>query len=350
MHRLKDTIGKITDLNQAAMNAAQARLDNLTKPPRSLGVLEEIAAKLAGITGDPMPRIGDKVVIVMAGDHGVVDEGVSAFPQEVTPQMVYNFLNGGAAINVLARHVGARVVVADLGVASDLDAPGLIQAKVRPGTNNIAQGPAMSREEAIQALEAGIGIATDQIRQGATLLATGEMGIGNTTPSSAILAVYSELPMEQIVGRGTGINDERLKLKRNAIEQALRINKPDKKDAIDVLAKVGGLEIGGMAGCILAAAANRIPIIVDGFISTAAALIAYHIAPKSVNYMLASHVSEEPGHIKMLELLNLEPMLHMKMRLGEGTGAVLAMPLVEAATKILGEMATFGDAGVSTAL
>lgn len=349
MHRLKDTIGKITDLNQAAMNAAQARLDNLTKPPRSLGVLEEIAAKLAGITGDPMPRIGDKVVIVMAGDHGVVDEGVSAFPQEVTPQMVYNFLNGGAAINVLARHVGARVVVADLGVASDLDAPGLIQAKVRPGTNNIAQGPAMSREEAIQALEAGIGIATDQIRQGATLLATGEMGIGNTTPSSAILAVYSELPMEQIVGRGTGINDERLKLKRNAIEQALRINKPDKKDAIDVLAKVGGLEIGGMAGCILAAAANRIPIIVDGFISTAAALIAYHIAPKSVNYMLASHVSEEPGHIKMLELLNLEPMLHMKMRLGEGTGAVLAMPLVEAATKILGEMATFGDAGVSTA-
>jgi nicotinate-nucleotide--dimethylbenzimidazole phosphoribosyltransferase len=332
------------------MHAAQQRLDQLTKPPGSLGVLEDLAVRLAGISGNPLPRVKDKAVVVMAADHGVVEQGVSAFPSEVTAQMVLNFLRGGAAINVLARQAGARVTVVDIGVARSMHQPGLINRKVRLGTANIARCPAMTREEAVQALETGIEIATDEVGRGADILATGDMGIGNTTPSSAILACFSGLPARRVVGRGTGVDDRRLALKVAAVEAALRVNQPDPRDPIDVLSKVGGLEIGGLAGVILGAAANRRPVVIDGFISGAAALVAARIAPKAVNYMIASHLSQEPGHRLILEMLDLEPMLQMKMRLGEGTGAVLAFHLVEAATRILREMATFADAGVSGAV
>jgi len=349
MGLLEQTIQAIQPLDQEMMEKVQGRLDILTKPQGSLGVLEDLARQLAGITGQPFPRVDNKVVIVMAGDHGVVEEGVSAFPQEVTAQMVLNFINGGAGINVLAKHVGARVTVVNIGVAAPVDHPEVVSRKVKPGTANLAKGPAMTREEAVAALEAGIEVAAGEINQGANLLATGEMGIGNTTPSSAILAVYSGLKPHQITGRGTGVDDKGLEAKNRAISSALEINRPDTGDALDVLAKVGGLEIAGLAGCIIGAAAHRVPIVIDGFISSAAALIAYRLAPGTKDYMIASHCSVEPGHKLMLEQIGLRPMLHLEMRLGEGTGAALGMNIVEAATKILAEMATFEGAGVSKA-
>ncbi|MHB9088501.1 MAG: nicotinate-nucleotide--dimethylbenzimidazole phosphoribosyltransferase [Thermoleophilia bacterium] len=347
MKRLQETIRNIQPLDAAAMQAARERQDQLTKPQGSLGVLEELSIQLAGIQATGTPSISRKVIIVMAGDHGVVAEGVSAFPQEVTPQMVANFVGGGAGINVLARHAGAEVRVADLGVAVPVDIEGVIQCKVRAGTDNMAAGPAMSREEAVQSLEAGIRIAEDEIAAGADLLGTGDMGIGNTTPSSAILTVISGADTETTVGRGTGIGAEALAGKRAVIRQAIEVNNPDPGDGVDVLAKVGGLEIGGLAGLILGAAANRVPVVIDGFISSAAALIAASIAPASKDYMIASHVSVEPGHKLLLEELGLKPMLFMNMRLGEGTGAALASSLVEASCKVLAEMATFADAGVA---
>lgn len=325
-------------------------MDQLTKPPGSLGVLEELAVQLAGISGNPMPAARDKVVVVMAGDHGVVEEGVSAFPSEVTPQMVYNFIRGGAGINVLARQAGARVIVVDLGVAAEINHPGLINRKVRYGTGNIAREPAMSREEAVRAVVAGIEVAEEEIKNGAEILATGDMGIGNTTPSSAILAAFSGLPVRRVVGRGTGVDDRRLELKVRAIERALELHRPDPRDPLDVLSKVGGLEIAGLAGVILGAAAARRPVVIDGFISGAAALVAGRMEPKAIKYMIASHVSQEPGHRIIMEMLDLKPMLQMKMRLGEGTGAALAFHLIEAATRIIREMATFADAGVSGAI
>jgi nicotinate-nucleotide--dimethylbenzimidazole phosphoribosyltransferase len=350
MSLLEKTLAKIQGLNLEAIAACQERLDNLTKPPGSLGVLEDLAKKLAGITGNPRPALGAKSIAVMAGDHGVVAEGVSAFPQEVTPQMVYNFINQGAAINVLANHVGARVVVVDVGVAAEVSHPQLISKKVKLGTDNMAKGPAMSKEEAVRAVEAGIEIANQEVAAGATLLGTGDMGIGNTTPSSAILAACSSISLDDLVGRGTGINDEGLALKKQAIAKALEVNKPDPEDGIDLVSKVGGLEIAAIAGLIIGAAANRVPVVIDGFIAGAGALVAARLSRESVNYMIPSHVSAEPGHKLALELLGLKPMLYMEMRLGEGTGAALAISLVEAAAKIVNEMATFADAGVSGAL
>jgi nicotinate-nucleotide--dimethylbenzimidazole phosphoribosyltransferase len=346
--KLSEYIAKIKPLDADAMQAARLRQDTLTKPIGSLGRLEELSIQTAGITGQVIPRLRDKCVLVMAGDHGVVAEGVSAYPQEVTPQMVLNFLRGGAAINVLARHVGARVVVVDMGVAVDLpDHPGLLKRKVAYGTRNIARGAAMSREQAIQALESGIEVVEMQIAQGMDLLATGDMGIGNTTPSAAIAAALSGASAADIAGRGTGVDDAGLQRKIAVIERALAINRPDPKDGIDVLAKVGGFEIGGLAGAILAAAAHRRPVVVDGFISTAAAMIAVSLAPQTRHYLIAAHTSMERGHHKMMEWLGVSPLLDLKMRLGEGTGAALAMSLVEAACKTLAEMATFGEAGVS---
>ncbi|BCV21190.1 nicotinate-nucleotide--dimethylbenzimidazole phosphoribosyltransferase [Moorella sp. Hama-1] len=351
MSLLDQTLQAIKHLDEAAMTRAQAHLDDLTKPPGSLGTLEDIARRLAGIRGEVPRPISRKAHILMAGDHGVVAEGVSAFPQEVTPQMVFNFSRGGAAINVLARHAGAELVLVDIGVASELpDLPGLLKRKVAPGTANLAQGPAMTREQAIAALEVGIEVANDEIDAGNELLGIGEMGIGNTTPSSAILAVFSGQPVEEITGRGTGVDDSRLKLKIKAIKQGLAVNKPDPSDPLDVLAKVGGLEIAGMAGVILAGAARRVPVIIDGFISGAAALVATRMAPLAGDFILASHLSEEPGHAAALELMGLEPMLTMRMRLGEGTGAALGMTLVDAAIMIYHEMATFSQAGISGAL
>jgi len=346
MEKLQATVNKIVPVDRSAAEKAAQRLDMLTKPQGSLGVLEDIVKQLAGITGNPIPRLGKKCVIVMAADHGVVEEGISAYPQEVTPQMVLNFINGGAAINVLSRHAGADIVCCDMGMASDLKHPSLIVKKIKHGTDNMAKGPAMSREEAIRAIEAGIEVAEDEIKGGASILATGEMGIGNTTPSSAILAAYG-CPADKAAGRGTGIDDKGLDLKIRTIMKAIKVNNPDPSDPIDVLSKVGGLEIAGLAGVILAAASSRIPMVIDGFISSAAALIASKIEPGSLQYMMASHVSEEPGHRIMLDMMGLYPMLHMKMRLGEGTGAALAFHIIDAAVHIQSEMATFESAGVS---
>lgn len=347
--RLKEVLNSIKPLNREVMAQVQTRLNSQAKPQGSLGKLEDLAKQLAGITGNPFPTIEHKAVLVMAGDHGVVEEGVSAFPQEVTPQMVYNFLAGGAGINVLSRQAGAKVVCTDVGVAADLEHENLISKKVARGTANIAKGPALSREQALEAIIVGIDVAEGQIRSGVNLLATGDMGIGNTTPSSAIVAVLTGKPVEELVGRGTGINDPALDNKVKVIKRAIEVNKPDPNDALDVLTKVGGLEIAALCGAVLGAAANGVPIVVDGFISTAAAAVAVGMKPEAVNYLIPSHCSQEPGHIYTLAHLGLEPMLHLNLRLGEGTGAVLAFSLVEGATKILREMATFAEAGVATA-
>lgn len=351
MDKLQSAIHRLKPLDQEAMRQAQARQDSLTKPQGSLGLLEELSVKVAGIQGTAQPKIRDKVIVTMAGDHGVTAEGVSLYPQEVTAQMVYNFLRGGAGINVLARHVGARMVVVDMGVATDLDPhPDLLTKKVAYGTRNMAQGPAMSREEAIQAIEAGIEIVESELGRGMDIVGTGDMGIGNTTPSSAVVAAFTGAPVADMTGRGTGIGDEQWAHKVETIERALAVNRPDPADPLDVLAKVGGLEIGGIAGVILGAAAHRLPVVIDGFISGAGALIAAGLAPQAKDYLIAAHLSVERGHRLVLERLGLTPLLNLNMRLGEGTGAALGISLVEAAVKVLNEMATFADAGVSEAV
>ncbi|HVA25736.1 MAG TPA: nicotinate-nucleotide--dimethylbenzimidazole phosphoribosyltransferase [Chloroflexota bacterium] len=335
MSLLDDTIAAVEPLDEAAMAAARARQDTLTKPQGALGRLEDVSVRLAGMTGQAIPRIGRKVVLVFAADHGVTAEGVSAYPSEVTPQMVANFAAGGAAINVLARHVGAEVRVVDMGVGQP--------------TGNIARGPAMSREQALACVERGIAVANEEIHAGATLLATGDMGIGNTTASSAVVAAITGHPARQVTGRGTGVSDEQFERKVATIEQALRLNQPDASDGLDVLAKVGGFEIAGIAGLILGGAARRVPVVVDGFISGAGQLVAAKLCAGSVDYTFAAHRSVEVGHTIVLNQLGQLPLLSLDMRLGEGTGAALAMSIVEASAKILAEMATFGDAGVSEA-
>lgn len=348
--KIEDVIKKIKPLDANAMRAAKERQDFLTKPRESLGILEELSIKVAGIQGSARPKIKNKVIITMAGDHGVTEEGVSAYPSEVTPQMVYNFLRGGAGINVLARHIGARVVVVDMGVAADLnlkDSDGFLKKKIAHGTKNFAKQPAMTREQAMRSIEAGIEVAEEQMKKGTDILGTGDMGIGNTTPSSAIVAAITGEAARKVTGRGTGVNDDTFEKKVMVIERALKLNKPNPKDAIDVLAKVGGFEIGGLAGVIIAGAASRIPVVIDGFISGAAALIAAQLAPQAREYIIASHQSTEAGHRIMLEHMQLKPLLNLNLRLGEGTGAALGISLVEAGVKILNEMATFAEAGVS---
>ena len=338
----------IPPLNSESAARAAAHQLQLTKPAGSLGELESLSIQLAAIYGIDQPRPDHKAVIVMAGDHGIARSGVSAFPSEVTPQMILNFLNGGAAINVLSRLVNARVTVVDVGVAVDLPAlPGLIQRKVAYGTRNMLSESAMTRAEAEAALSAGIEVVTDQVGQGINIVATGDMGIGNTTPSAAITAIYSGLPVKDVVGRGTGVDDAGLARKIEAIETALALHQPNAQDAMDVLCKVGGLEIAGIAGVVIGAAANRIPVVVDGFISTAAALIAARLVPEVQPYMIGAHQSVEIGHQALLKLLNLRPLLNLNLRLGEGTGAALAFHIVDAAAAILNEMATFASAGVS---
>ena len=346
---LNETIKQIQPLDKAAMQAAREHQDKLTKPQGSLGRLEELSIQLAGITASLVPTVEHKSVIIMAADHGVTREGVSAYPAEVTPQMVLNFLRGGAAINVLARQAGANVVVVDMGVAVEVNDPTgqLLQRRVGAGTANLAQGPAMTRAQAEEALQSGIEVASEEISKGADVLATGDMGIGNTTSSAAIACALMNVSPEKIAGRGTGVNDDGLKRKISVIERALDVNKPNPKDALDVLMKVGGFEIGGLAGVMLAAAANHKPVVVDGFISTAAAMLASTLAPAAREYMIAAHVSQERGHQLMLEWLGLKPLLDLNLRLGEGTGAALAFHLIEASTRILRDMATFDEAGVS---
>lgn len=334
-------------LDAQAMAAARARQDRLTKPRGALGRLEALSIQLAGITGQATPRLAHKLVLVMAGDHGVAVEGISAYPQSVTAQMVINFLAGGAAINVLARQTSARVVVADLGVAAALPArPDLVGAKVASGTANLAHGPAMSHDQARQALQTGADLFGRELAAGVDILGTGEMGIGNTTSAAAVAAALTGQDPAWLVGRGTGVDDAGLARKIEVVRRGLAVNTPDPADGLDVLAKVGGFEIGGLAGAMLAAAAHRCPVMVDGVIATAAAMIAVTLHPGLRPYLIAAHRSAEPGHDAMLAWLGLEPLLDLGMRLGEGTGAVLGMQLADAACRLLAEMATFDEAGV----
>ena len=342
------TVNEIVPLDETAMASARARQDQLTKPLGSLGRLEELSVQLAGIFGEATPSIRHKTVILAAGDHGVVAEGVSAYPQDVTPAMVMNFLGGGAAINVLAKHAGAEIVVLDAGVAADLPShPSLRSVKIGRGTNNIAAGPAMTQEQAVRCLETGIETCQELIAAGSDLIACGDMGIGNTTPSSAITSVITGAGADVTTGRGTGLDDAGLAHKISVVQRAIEVNRPDPKNGLDVLMKVGGFEIGVLAGVFLGAAAGHRPVVVDGFISGAAALIAHTIAPEARHRFIASHRSVEPGHQIALDHMGLDPLLDMGMRLGEGSGAALSMHIIEAAAKCLSDMATFAEAGVS---
>jgi nicotinate-nucleotide--dimethylbenzimidazole phosphoribosyltransferase len=350
---LKSLLSNITNTNGKFGEEAQQRLDSLTKPQGSLGRLEEFAKQLVAITESSMPDLDKKVVFTFAGDHGVADEGVSAFPKEVTAQMVLNFVHGGAGINVIARHAGAEVVVVDIGVDYDFgdvgarrDVPLLIK-KVVSGTRNMRKNSAMTREEAEKCIQVGVELADEYAKKGYKIFGTGEMGIANTTPSSAITSVITGKSVEDITGRGTGINDEIWKNKVQVIKDSIHFNKPDASDPVDLLSKIGGTEIAGIAGLIIGAAANKIPVVIDGFISTAGALIAYLIEPKTKDYMFAAHMSQEVGHRAVLEKIGLRPILDLDLRLGEGTGAALSMMVIDAGLKIYKEMATFAEAEVA---
>ncbi len=349
--RIASTIQEIRPLDRGAMRLARARQGQLTKPAGALGRLESLSVHLAGITGSLNPPLERKAVVVMAGDHGVTAQGVSTYPSDVTPQMVLNFLRGGAAINVLARQVGARVVVVDVGVASELpEHPGLVRAKVAPGTQDFTRTTAMTRDQAEQAVLVGLEVAAREVAQGLDVLGVGEMGIGNTTPAAALTAVFTGAPPERVAGRGTGLDSAGVARKVAALRQGLELHHPDPTDPIGTLAQVGGLEIAGLVGLMLGGAAHRAPVVVDGFITGAAALVAAAIAPPAREYLIASHRSVEPGHRAALRRLRLRPLLDLNLRLGEGSGAALAFPLLDAAVRILNEMATFAEAGVSEAL
>ncbi len=349
MKRLQAVLDSIRHLDKNLLERAQGKIDNLTKPRGSLGRLEEIARRYSAIKEDINPSVNRKVIFTFAGDHGVVEEGVSAFPGQVTVQMIQNMIAGGAGVNVLARHVGADVAVVDIGVNHDFEpTQGLIIRKVGYGTKNFTKGPAMTRDEALQSLLVGIDLAGEYADAGMDIAGTGEMGIGNTTPSSAILSVFGELDVELVTGRGTGIDDLTLRVKAEAIKSAIALNRPDPKDPLDVLSKVGGFEIGGIAGLIIGCAARRIPVVVDGFISTAGALIATRMNSVINEYLFYSHLSAEAGHRQMLDVIGHRPILDLNMRLGEGTGAALAISVIEAAVKVMSEMATFESAGVAT--
>jgi nicotinate-nucleotide--dimethylbenzimidazole phosphoribosyltransferase len=347
---LDATFRNIYPQDSSFRDQATARLEQLTMPHWALGDLMDLAVDLAGMTRSLNPPVKRKKVVVMAGDHGVTAEGISKYPSEVTAQMIYNFVNGGAGINALARQVGAEVVVVDMGAAADLDDlvrdGRIISRKIGKGTGNIALGPAMTRTHAVLAVEAGIELA-EQLAPEVDVFGTGDMGIGNTTPSAAIAAVLTGNDVAAVTGRGTGLDDAQLEHKIRIIDQAITVNRPDPKDGLDVLAKVGGFEIAGIAGLIIGAAAQRKPVVIDGFISTAGALIAYSLEPFVRDYIICAHRSVEKGHRFMHEKLRLKPMLDLNLRLGEGTGAALAMNLVEAAVHILTEVATFAEAGVT---
>lgn len=348
MSLIDETINKITAVDKAFMDKAQARLDSLTKPQGSLGKLEDIARQIVAITEDEKPEIKKPCVCTFAGDHGVTDEGVSAFPKEVTPQMVFNFIQKGAAINAIADTVGAKVNVIDVGVDFDFNnIDGLIDKKVMDGTDNIAVGPAMTRIEAQKCIEVGIELADKFSAEGCDIFCTGEMGIGNTTPSSAVIAAYLNEDPETVTGRGTGIDDKALNNKIKVIKKAIETNKPDLNDGLDLLSKLGGTEIGAIAGLCLGAAKNKKPVVVDGFISTAGALIAYLIEPNVKDYMFASHQSVEPGHKHILAKMDLKPILDLDLRLGEGTGAALSLHIIKTALAVYNNMATFEEASVS---
>ena len=353
MMKLEEIIGGIKPVEQEWIQKAQERTARLVMPTRALGRLHEISERLCGIQQTLAPTIDQKAILVMAGDHGVVAEGVSAYPQEVTPAMVQTFLVGGAGINAIARQVGADVWVVDMGIIPELDATGLkgaerlVVEKIGNGTASFARGPAMSRQDAERTLQVGFEQASRRVENGAEILGTGDMGIGNTTPSAAIGAVISGASLDEMVGRGTGVDDAGLARKRDIVRRGIEVNTPQPEDGLDVLAKVGGFEIGGIAGTILAGAFHRRAVVMDGFISTAGALIAHALCPTVKDYLFAGHCSEEAGHRIMLNHLGLEPILDIGMRLGEGTGAALAMGIIDGAVRMFKEVLTFEEAGVA---
>jgi nicotinate-nucleotide--dimethylbenzimidazole phosphoribosyltransferase len=345
---VRNTVASVPALDPSWHERAIQRLNSLTKPLGSLGRLEETAAKLVAIREQEFPQCSNKVIFTLAADHGVTDESVSAYPREVTRQMLLNFLSGGAGINVLCRHFGIRVVVVDIGVDADTSGlDGLVEMRVARGTKNMAHGPAMTGDEAYIALHNGMVLAARAEQDGADIIGIGEMGIGNTTAASAIAAVLCGRPVAEVTGKGAGLDDVGMLHKIRVIEQSLRVNHPDRCSALDVLSKVGGFEIAGLAGLTLGAAARRMPVVVDGFIATAAAAIAVALQPRTRDFLFAAHRSSEPGHDVLLKFVGLEPLLDLRMRLGEGTGAALAMPLIEASARLMKEMATFSSAGIS---
>jgi nicotinate-nucleotide--dimethylbenzimidazole phosphoribosyltransferase len=346
--KLETLVSRVGPPDAASRGAARNRLNSLTKPRGSLGALEDLAVQIAGIRGEVIPRLQHKAIIIMAADHGVTAQGVSLYPQEVTRQMALNFASGGAAINVLARMAGARVVIVDMGVKGGLPSyEGILCKMIDFGTADMSAGPAMSRQQAVNSLLAGAEVFENELAKGLDILGTGDMGIGNTTPAGAITAAITGRAVRDVTGRGTGIGDGQLEHKIRVIEQALAVNNPDPVDAIGVLEKVGGFEIGGLAGAMIAGAAHRIPVVIDGFISGAAALIAAGICPQAKDYMIAAHLSAERGHAACLEHLGLKPLLELDLRLGEGTGAALGIFLAECSVNLIREMATFEGAGVS---
>lgn len=350
---LDQILAGIHPVDTAWFDKARQRTGRLVMPPRALGRLHDISERMCAIQQTTHPVIAPRAVVVMAGDHGVASEGVSAYPQEVTGEMIKTFINGGAGINVMARHVDAEIRVVDMGVIAELDpikqeADGrLLIRKLAKGTADISRGPAMTRADAEKAVSTGFEVAADLFEKGIQLLGTGDMGIGNTTPSAAIGAVITGCHLERMVGRGTGIDDKGLQHKLSVIQKSIDVNRPDPVDGLDVLSKIGGFEIGGIAGLILAGGYYRRPVVIDGFISTAGALVAGLLAPVSTEYLFAGHCSEEPGHRIMLDHLKLPPILDLDMRLGEGTGGALAMGIMEAAIRIFTEMQTFEEAGVT---
>jgi len=351
MKDLSEILSAITSPDEKLFKQARERLDQMAIPRGSLGRLEECAQRVVAITGTMKPSVAQKTIVVFAGDHGVVEEGVSAFPQDVTCQMVANFIQGGAGINVLARHTGAQVLVVDMGVAGEISSrEGFLLKKIAGGTQNMRKGPAMSREQAVEGIFTGLSIAAELKSQKMNMLGTGDMGIGNTTPSSAISALLTKRSVEEVTGRGTGITDVILQNKIAVIKEAIDLNSPDPDDPIDVLAKVGGFEIAGIAGLIIGSALHHIPVVIDGFISSAAALVAVSLNPVIGEYIFAAHKSVEPGHRIVLEFLTQKPLLDLSMRLGEGTGAALGMTIVEAGVKVLHEVLTFQEAGVRKAV
>jgi len=350
---LGEIVERIQPVDKNWIEKARNHTAQLAIPPRALGRLHDISERICGILQTLQPTVNPKTFLVMAADHGVVSDGVSAFPQEVTGEMVKNFLRGGAGINVLARSVNADVIVVDMGIIPDIELASdesdrrFRSCKMGRGTANIARGPAMSLQQAREAILTGFRLASELFAAGTWMIGTGDMGIGNTTSSAAIGTILTGRPVAQLVGRGTGVDEQTLRKKREIVQHALDVNRPDQRDGLDVLAKVGGFEIGGIAGTILAAACHRRPIVIDGFISTAGALVAHALCPKVADFILAGHCSEEAGHRRMLEHLGLEPILDLRMRLGEGTGAALAMGIIEGAVRVFKEVLTFEQAGVS---
>jgi len=348
METLTELCSRIASISPMVAAATQRTLDSKTKPPRSLGRLEDLACQVAAIRGITEPSMPEKAIVVLGADHGVAEEGVSAYPQEVTRQMLLNFARGGAAINALARHAGARVVIVDMGVKAPPPPTAEIRScRIGAGTRNFTREPAMTSEQAMHAIGVGIKLARELVQDGITLIGIGDMGIANTTASSALAAVFTGRSPEEVTGRGTGVCDAGLERKIDAIRRGLRTNRPDPADALDTLTKVGGFEIAGLAGVVLGCAALRVPVVMDGFIASVAALVAVRMAPRAAGYLIASHRSVEVGHAAVLEALGSKPLLDLELRLGEGTGAALAMGLVDASLRILHEMATFQHAGVS---